>query len=394
MENIRERIHELTEARRQEFTDLSHFIYQHPELGNEEFLSSKAHADYLKKHGFEVEMPYLDIPTAFRATYDSGKPGPTISYLSEYDALPGIGHGCGHNLLGAVESTAGIVLRYLLDEIGGRVIVLGTPAEETNGAKVTMAEKGTFDDIDIALATHPNDTWEASSKSMALEPLAFEFYGKTTHASETPHKGINALDAAVAFYVNLSMLRQQIEPQNKVHAIIKEGGLAANIIPDYSRVECYVRTMTMPELRDLSRKVIACAEAAAIASGCRMEYNNFEFIFENLITNETLSDRFNQNMSELGIHLPPAEEGELGSLDMGNVSQVVPAFNAYYSISENKPVTGHTVEFRDYSISPAAEDAGLLTVEGLVKTGLDIITEPELLEAIRAEFAKAVQRPE
>lgn len=394
MENIVDKIHQATEERREEFTELSHFIYANPELGDEEYKSSQAHVEYLEKHGFDIEKPYLGMETAFRASYESGKPGPSICFLSEYDALPGIGHGCGHNILGAVETTAGIVLRYFLDEYGGRVVVLGTPAEETNGAKVVMADQGAFDDIDVALATHPNDTWEASSTSMALEPLAFEFFGKTSHASETPHLGVNALDAAVSFYVNLSMLRQQIEVKNKVHAIIKEGGLAANIIPDYTKVECYVRSMTMPELKELREKVIACAEGAAKATGCRMEYHNYEYVFENLITNQSLSELFNKNMDNLGVHLPPAQEGELGSLDMGNVSQVVPAINAYYSISGNRPVPGHTVEFRECSITKEGEDAGLLTVEGLVKTSLDLIQNPKLLEEIQEEFENTVGRLE
>ena len=194
---MKEALKTIAKDLRQDLESLSEFIYAHPEIGLTEFESSKAHVDLLRKHNFEVEYPYLDFETAFRGTYDSGKPGPTIAYLSEYDALPEIGHGCGHNLLGTVNTGAGIALSKIIEEIGGRVIVLGTPAEENDGIKVDMAAANTFDDIDIAICSHPSDVNEASGTSLAMDAIQFEFFGKTAHAAAAPWEGVNAIDAAI-----------------------------------------------------------------------------------------------------------------------------------------------------------------------------------------------------
>lgn len=272
----KEQIQNIVSELRDELQSLSDYIYENPEMGFEETLSSKAHVDVLKRHGFEVECPYLGIDTAFRATYRGEKEGPTVAFLSEYDALPGVGHGCGHNMLGTTDTGAGIALSKLVDEIGGTVVVLGTPAEETSGVKVNMADADTFNDIDIALCIHPSDGNYTSGTSMAMEALEFIFYGKTAHAAAAPFEGINALDAVINMFNGINSLRQQIRPEARVHGVIKEGGEAANVIPDFTRAEFYVRAMDLPYLKELKEKVIRCAEAGALAAGCRVEYGNFE----------------------------------------------------------------------------------------------------------------------
>lgn len=380
------KIKEKTKEIRPEMERLSKYIYDNPELGNEEYLSSKAHVDLLKSRGFSVEYPYLGIDTAFKAIYKSDKPGPTIAFLSEYDALPGIGHGCGHNLLGSTTTTAGIVLKELIDQHGGSVVVLGTPAEETNGAKVTMAESNTFNDIDIAMCTHPHDSWQASGTSMAMEALEFEFFGKTSHAAAAPHMGRNALDAAVGMYINVSMYRQQLHHSARVHGIIKDGGQAANVIPEYARNQYYIRAMTMAELTEIRTRIIDCAQAAARAANCDMKYNNYELSYHNLITNQTLSNRFNENMVDLGVYMITEERDGMGSLDMGNVSQKVPVINPYFSMTDGQKLTGHTVDFREATITGLAKDNAELMVQGLVYTSLQLIDDKELLEAVKREF--------
>lgn len=385
-QTIKEAIKEL----RPELQELSEYIYANPELGHEEFLSSQAHVDLLKKHGFEVEYPYLGISTAFKAVYKGKADGPTLAYLSEYDALPGIGHGCGHNILGATDTGAGILLSKLVDEVGGTVVVLGTPAEETNGDKVTMAEAGTFDDVDVAFCTHPSDGYYASGTSMAMEAIEFCFYGKTAHAAASPYEGKNALDACLNLFSNINSLRQQIHPTARVHGVIKEGGEAANVIPDFTRAEFYVRAMDMPYLNELREKVIRCAEAGALAADCRMEWGHYEASYKNMITNETLSKHYNEVMGSIGIEMRVDERDSMGSMDMGNVSQVVPVINPYFEITNGEVISAHTVEFRECTKTEEAYEAMEKTIEGLTLTALDLIQDTELLEKVKEEFSEQV----
>lgn len=385
-EEIKQSVRSIVETLRPELQELSEYIYDHPELGHEEVLSSRAHVEVLKAHGFKVDYPYLDIPTAFRATYAGGKEGPTFAYLSEYDALPGIGHGCGHNLLGATDTGAGIALSKLVDEIGGTVVVLGTPAEETNGDKVTMAEADTFDEVDAAFCTHPADGYYASGTSMAMEAIEFRFYGKTAHAAASPFEGKNALDACLNFFNNVSTLRQQIHPSARVHGVIKEGGEAANVIPDYTRTEFYVRAMDLPYLNELREKVIQCAQAGALAAGCEMEWGHYEASYHNLVTNQTLSTLYNETMSELGVTMRVDERDSMGSMDMGNVSQVVPAINPYFEITDGAEISAHTVEFRECTKTESAYQAMEKTIEALTLTAIELITDPQKLAKVKEEF--------
>ena len=389
--NKKKKIKQIISELRPELQKLSEYIYEHPELGHEEVKSSKAHVELLEKHGFQVEYPYLGVETAFRAVYTGEKEGPSIAYLSEYDALPGIGHGCGHNLLGATDTGAGIVLSKLVDDIGGTVIVLGTPAEETNGDKVTMADADTFEAVDVAFCTHPSDGYYASGTSMAMEAIDFRFYGQTAHAAAAPFEGKNALDACINFFNNVSSLRQQIHPTARVHGVIKDGGEAANVIPDYTRAEFYVRAMDMPYLNELKEKVIRCAEAGALAADCRMEWGHYEASYKNLITNETLSSLYNEKMQELGIDMITEERDSMGSMDMGNVSQVVPAINPYFEITNGKAVSAHTTEFRDCTLTEEAYQAMEKTIEALTLTATELITDPEKLAQVKEEFAQNIK---
>jgi amidohydrolase len=381
-----ESIQQIIKQLRPELQELSEYIYDHPELGHEEFLSSRAHVELLKAHGFEVEYPYLGIETAFRAVYKGEKTGPTIAYLSEYDALPGIGHGCGHNLLGATDTGAGIALSKLVDNIGGTVVVLGTPAEETSGEKVTMAEADTFDDVDVAFCTHPADGYYASGTSMAMDAIEFRFYGKTAHAAAAPFEGKNALDACLNFFHNVSTLRQQILPTARVHGVIKEGGEAANVIPDYTRAEFYVRAMDLAYLKELREKVIQCAQAGALAAGCTMEWGHYEASYHNLITNQTLSNLYNEQMREMGIEMKIDARDSMGSMDMGNVSQVVPVINPYFEITNGASISAHTVEFRECTKTEEAYQAMEKTIEALTRTACQLITNSEILKQVKQEF--------
>lgn len=366
--------------------ELNQYIYNNPELGYEEFKSSKAHIDVLKKYGFHVEERYLGIKTAFKAYYESEIQGPTICYLAEYDALPGIGHGCGHNLLGTTNTGAAIVLKHLLDEIGGKVVVLGTPAEETSGAKVIMVEKGAFKDIDIAMLAHPAPEYNKSGTSLALEPIQFTFKGKASHAASDPEKGINALDAVIMTFNSINALREHILPSARMHGVITDGGKAANIVPDLATAQFYVRASTKAYLQELTEKVKNCARGAALATGTTLEISNYEFIYDDLVTNESLSNVFIENLKIQGVENPDKVKLSFGSLDMGNVSHVCPSIHPYFGIYGDESIAAHTEEFRDATLTEKAYENMVITINALVKTGVEVIKDNDLLNKIKQEF--------
>ncbi|SHD76592.1 M20 family metallopeptidase [Schnuerera ultunensis] len=385
---MKDRIQRLIEEVENELINLSEYIYNNPELGYEEYKSSRAHIDLLKKYNFIVEEKYIGIDTAFKAEYKGQKEGPTIAYLTEYDALPGIGHGCGHNLLGTVSTGAGIVLSKLIDELGGRVLVFGTPAEETSGAKVIMAEKGSFNDVDVAMMAHPNDTFCESGKSLALEPIQFTFRGKTAHAASAPEKGINALDGVLLTFNGVNALREHILPTARIHGVIIEGGKAANIVPDLAIAQFYIRATTKEYLIELSEKVKNCAKAASLATGTKLEITNYEASYDNLVTNQVLSSRFTQNLKIFGVENCEKPRDTFGSLDMGNVSHVCPAIHPYFAITEGKTIAAHTTEFAEATLTDIAYKNMAKTIGALVLTGIDVIRDKQLLKDIKDEFNK------
>jgi len=380
-------VRELSKNLKPELIKLSDYIFENPELGYEEFKSCGAHVALLKAYGFEVEEEYMNIKTAFRAVYDSNKPGPAIAFLSEYDALPGIGHGCGHNLLGATNTGAGIVLSQLMKDynIPGKVIVYGTPAEETSGAKVAMADNGAFNDVDIALEVHPGSKFSRSGTSLAMEAIEFVFKGKTSHAAAAPEKGINALDAAIQTFVNINALRQHSLPSSRIHGVITEGGKAANIVPDLAIAQFYVRATTKTYLVELIEKVKNCARGAALATGAKLEIRNYEASYDNLVTNQRLSDVYTNRLVDMGIGSIHGPREGFGSLDIGNVSQLVPTIHPYFAICEDD-IPAHTTEFRDATKTELAYGSMISTIGALVLTAYDIITNDALLEEIKTEF--------
>lgn len=372
---------------KEELIELSKYVFDNPEIGLEEFKSSKAHVDFLEKHGFTVETNYLGFETAFKAVYNSMKPGPTIAYLAEYDALPGIGHGCGHNILGATSSGAGVVLRNLIDEIGGRVLVLGSPAEENFGVKVDMANMGVFDDIDIAMLSHPSSNHQLSGTTSELVPLRFTFRGKTSHAAGSPEKGINALDACIQLFNSVNAMREHILDSSRIHGVITEGGKAANIVPDLAIADFYIRTTVLGYMDELKEKVINCAKAAALATGATLDISVYEKIYKGTVTNETLSKVYEKNLRVIGVE--DIQEGEVGygSSDMGDVSQVCPTISPYFPIvSKGQKVTAHTVEFRDATLTEEAYKGMEESIYSLVATAVDVITDKDLLRSINSEF--------
>lgn len=365
--------------------ELNEYIYKNPELGREEFKACEAHKNLLKKYGFEVEENYIGIPTAYLAKYSSGKKGIKIGYLAEYDALPEIGHGCGHNILGTTSIGAGILLKEYIDEFGGEVLIFGTPAEETFGAKVDMAEAGCFDNIDVAMISHPTGkNHEKSGTSQAMEALQFTFRGKTAHAAGDPYNGINALDGVIQFFNSVNALRQQTKTSARIHGIISNGGEAANIIPDLAVSNFYIREATTKEMLKLSERVKNCAKGAALATGTSLEIENYEYTFKHLVTNEKLSSIYTKNLELQGIKDIPMSD-PTGSSDCGDVSHHCPTIHTYFPISKCE-LTGHSLEFAKATITEEAYKGMKEAIFALVMTGKDILSDPNLLKEIKDEF--------
>lgn len=370
-----------------ELKNLNEYIYENPEIGLQEYKSSKAHKDILKKYGFSIEENFLGFETAFKAIYKGKKPGPTIAYLVEYDALPNIGHGCGHNLLGATTTGAGIILRNLVDEIGGNVYVLGAPAEESFGVKVDMSNNGVFNDVDIAMISHPNSKHQLSGTTSELVPLRFTFKGKSAHAAGSPEKGINALDACIMLFNSINALREHILDSSRIHGVITNGGTAANIVPDLAIADFYLRTPVLGYMGELKEKVINCGKAAALATGAELEISIYEKIYKGMITNEILSNVYSKHLKNIGVE--NILEGEIshGSSDMGDVSQVCPSIHPSFAILEShKDIASHTVEFGKATLTDIAYKGMEESIYALVATAVDVIINEDILNKIKEEF--------
>lgn len=256
MEQLKEKLSTIFDKYLTEYKEANEYIYNNPELGNKEFKACETLTTMLKNHGFETTTNYVNIPTAFIGKYVSGNGGPKVAILAEYDALPGIGHGCGHNIFGVTSIATGIILKEVIGDVAGEILVIGTPAEETCGAKVEMAKAGVFDNIDIAMAVHPTgEAHTRSGKSQAMEAIQFTFKGKTAHAAGAPHEGINALDGVITLFNSINALRQQTLETARIHGVISNGGKAANIIPDLAVANFYVRAQTLSYLKELVEKV-------------------------------------------------------------------------------------------------------------------------------------------
>ncbi len=335
---------------------ISRWMYDHPELGHQEYESSARLARLLEDHGFEVTYPAYGLETAFDAT--AGSSGPRVVVCCEYDALPEIGHACGHNIIAAAAAGAGIAVAGITDELGIRVTVLGTPAEESGGGKIDLIDAGAFEDAAASMMIHPFPYDEIDKSFQARRSFTVEYHGKESHAATAPQVGINALDAFVQAYLNVATLRQQILPSDRIHCIIDHGGEAANIIPAYTRSTWGIRAASAERLEELIPKVHACFEAAAHATGCRLELSQIGHPYLNMISNPVMTGLFQANSTAMNRPLPT--EAELGpsggSTDMGNVSQLVPAIHPMLGI-ETYGAVNHQKEFAAATITESGDAA-------------------------------------
>jgi amidohydrolase len=378
-----------------ELIELSDWMYANPELGLQEFKSSERITALLEKHGGRLERGIAGLPTAFRAQMTPEMTRPAIAIIAEYDALPEVGHGCGHNIIANAAVGAGIALHAIAADLPGSVVVLGCPAEESAvpnaGGKIYLIEEGYFDDVDAAIMIHPmNENRIGTGSSLVARGIEFEFFGRAAHAAAAPHEGINALDAVIQLFNNVGMLRQQLKPSIRVHGVITHGGGAPNVIPPYTAARFRLRANTPEEAEDLVQKVVHCAEAGALATGARLEWREYIKPYLNMIPNHAIGTAFGKNLRALGLELretPPADGA--GSTDFGNVSHRVPAVEAYLRICG--PEAGwHSKEVAQATLTPDGHAAITAGATGLAMTAIDLLTSPTLLDDARAELAESM----
>lgn len=372
---------------------LSKEIWDHPELNLNEVYSHDYLTKFLEDRGFPVDRKYKH-ETAFRAVLGDHSSGPHVAVLCEYDALPEIGHACGHNLIAEVGVAAGIGIKAAFEKAGkplGKLSVIGTPGEEGGGGKIILLEEGVFDDVAVAMMSHPAPLDALAVGFNAINSVRVTYKGRASHAAAFPWEGVNALDAAVTAYQSVSNLRQQMKPTWRVHGIISKGGVKPNIIPDEAELEYYIRAPIKKELDVLTEKVINCFHSAANATGCTVEVKFEGRPYLDVIHNNSLLKTYEENIKTFGHYgtLSASEFPAGGSTDMGNVSYVVPSIHPMYYIGSD--AFNHTREFTTATGDPAAQSFTLSQGKALAMTAIDVFTNSELLQRIKDDFAKDLQ---
>ena len=374
------------EARRSQLLATSHYIHANPEVRFTERLASARLAEELQAGGFNVELGVGTLPTAFRAELKGTEHGPTVAILAEYDALPDIGHACGHNVIASSALGAGLALASSGASFPGTLLVIGTPAEEGGGGKVTLAENGVFDDVEAAIMIHPSQRNMVSRGSLAHSFMEVIFHGRASHAAAAPDQGINALEAVMMTFAGLNARRLHMRSDARVHGFINNGGSAVNIIPGLASARFSVRAKDRAYQRELIALLTQVARGAETMIGARLELNETRG-YEHMVTNETIAAVMGQHLQRLGrTIIAPTSEDRLGSTDMGDISQIVPAVHAYLAIAP-EGVANHTIEFTAAAASETGDAAVIVGATSLAQTALDVLTTPTLLEAAKAEFA-------
>ncbi|MGI6660695.1 MAG: M20 family metallopeptidase [Bacillota bacterium] len=367
------------DAAREDLLAISHDIFEYAELAFEEFRSAERLRSFLRERGFRIS-DVEGLPTAFIA--EKGTGSPVVAFMAEYDALPEIGHACGHNIIAAAAVGAGLGVASFIEESGGTVRVIGTPAEEGGGGKIIMVDKGVFDDVDAAMIVHPSGAYMADDHSYAIQGFDIQFIGKAAHAASGPQHGINALDAAVEFLVSLNAFREHMTDDGRIHAIITHGGSAVNVIPERSELKVAVRATTKEYLDELIQQVERKVKGASISAGCQYSIKPRGLLCREINVNRELSRLFEENFKSLGIPVAPRGDSK-GSTDVGNVSHVVPTIQAYVGIGAD---VCHTVEFREASISQKGDEAVIDGAKVMALTAADILSDETVLERMRSSF--------
>jgi amidohydrolase len=381
------------DAHRADFERVSRTIHADPELPFAEHRASALLSSWLGEHGFTLTRPAGGLETSFVARHAGSRPGPTIAILMEYDALRGLGHGCGHNLIGAGGALAAILAADLSPDHPGTLLAIGTPAEEGGGGKIKLLDAGVFDEVDAALMFHPADRNLVARHGLAAEHLGVSFHGVAAHAAKNPQDGRSAAAAVQLFFVALDMLRQFIPTTARVHGIITNGGDAPNVVPALTEATFLVRDTTAEAVADLVARVMDAAEGAALATGCTAKVYETGPAYHERNNNLTLARRCAEHLAELGIDLePPSPDNPAGSSDIGNLSRTIPIIHPYLQIMD-RGTAGHSEAMRDAAVTPLAHERAALMAGALARTALDALGDPGLLATALTELADVIGGP-
>lgn len=372
-----------------ELIAISDWMYENPELGHQEREAVAQLTAALESHGATLEREIAGMETAFRATFPGRVGEPMVAILAEYDALPEVGHGCGHNIIATAAIGAGIAVGSLAQDLPGAITVLGCPAEESAvpdaGGKIPLVEQGYFDNVDAAIMIHPGtENYVPLDSTLVAYGLEFEFFGKPAHAAGAPHEGINALDAVIGTFNGISALRQHLKPDVRVHGVITHGGGAPNVIPPYTAARFRVRSADPVYAREVVDKVVRCAEAGALAAGATLKWRQYIKPYQNMIPSSRVSSLIERNMRALGLPLSERAQDGAGSTDFGNVSHVVPAGQAVVRIC-GEEAGWHSKEVANSTITPLGHEAILNGAKTLAMTAIDLICSPEDVQVAHEE---------
>ncbi len=388
-QHLKERIVRSVEDQLYELKYIKRYLYENPEIGGEEERSSRILVSYLRDRGFDVSENYCNVPWCFRACYDSGRPGVSIGMTAEYDALPEIGHACGHNIIATASSGAAVALKDAVDALGGKVILYGTPAEENMDRKLDLIDCGVFSEVDVCLNIHPYGYNMKSGNTTALDSWIINFYGRSTHAGMHPEEGINALDAAVYFYQMMGFQKQYLKGCN-IYGVISSGGIKGSIIPDFAQVKFVGRAYTVKEMSAIKDLLVRAAEASCHLVGTTYTIRTDEPSNLPMNTNRALAQVFENIYEDLSGQV--MEEADFGaSTDAGNVSWVVPSIMPCVGVG-CRDAALHTSEFREACMTPQGDDAMKWSAQAMALTGLKVMEDPELLREIRREFIKSLNQ--
>jgi amidohydrolase len=385
LESLKKDVAGIIDSLAPELLALSHAIHQEPELALEEFKAATRLTDAVENHDLPVQRESFGLKTAYVSEFGEG---PSIAILSEYDALPGVGHACGHNIIATSGLGAVLALAKLGKRLPGRVRYLGTPAEERFGGKEMIAREGAFDRVDAAMMIHPANLNMTTMPCIAISEVEVTYHGRAAHASAMPYRGLNALDAVVSAYQSIAQLRQHIRQSERIHGIITDGGLAANIVPERASCRFYVRAADVHDLATLKKRVQACFEAGALATGCRADirWGNTDYL--DMKTNWPMAGAFEKNATALGREFFPLKDipaGFAGSTDMGNVSHRVPSIHPMLAVAPAGVII-HNAEFATWAASPEGDKGVIDGAKAMAQTALDLMTDPAMLGQAKKDF--------
>ena len=385
MDQTKAQIGREVESLAQDLFAISDFLKANPETAYQEFKACEHLSQVLDQAGFKVQKSAGNVETAFLARPADCQPSrPSVAFLAEYDALPKIGHGCGHNLISAASLGGAIALKRILGNESGGLAVVGTPAEEGGGGKVRLAEAGVFEGLDLAIMFHPSHLNIPAKDMLGRIKFKVEFFGRTAHASGSPDQGINALDAMVSAYTSINAIRQHLKPDGRIHGIITHGGDAPNIIPDYAAGLFYVRAGSRAYRDEIFERVNKCVQGAALAIGAESKIEIDPPKLDPMKRNAVLEATVKANMEALGLSID-ADDGRRGSSDIGNLSHYLPSVHPYLAIVDSD-VAGHSVEFCEATTTDRGRETLLNAAKMLAMTAYDYLTSDEIRRQVSEDF--------